>query len=40
MQEKNENRYSNTTASLYISSCLTSPNVRSIIQAVATILHS
>ena len=33
-------RKANTTSSLYISSTITSPNVKSIIQAVATILHS
>jgi len=36
----NYDRKANTTSSLYISSTITSPNVKSIIQAVATILHS
>lgn len=33
-------RYSNTTGSMYINSSITKPNVKSIIQSVATILHS
>ena len=33
-------RKSNTTSSMYISSTLTAPNVKSIFQAVSTILHS
>lgn len=30
----------NTTGSMYVTSLITAPNVKSIIQAVATILHS
>jgi hypothetical protein len=33
-------KFANTTGSMYISSTITSPNVKSIIQAVSTILHS
>lgn len=33
-------RKANTTSSMYISSTLSAPNVKSIIQAVSTILHS
>ena len=33
-------RCSNTTSSMYINSTLTAPNVKAIIQAVSTILHS
>ena len=33
-------KFANTTGSMYISSTITAPNVKSIIQAVSTILHS
>ena len=33
-------RKSSTTSSMYIASTITNPNVKSIIQAVSTILHS
>lgn len=35
-----DNKFANTTGSLYITSTITAPNVKSIIQAVSTILHS
>mmetsp|Transcript_19945 Transcript_19945/g.22937 ORF Transcript_19945/g.22937 Transcript_19945/m.22937 type:complete len:254 (+) Transcript_19945:49-810(+) len=33
-------KFANTTGSMYITSTITAPNVKSIIQAVSTILHS
>jgi len=36
----NKDRLSNTTSSLYINSTLSTPNVKSLIQAISTILHS
>ena len=35
-----QKHFSNTTSSMYIASTITAPNVKSIIQAVSTILHS
>jgi len=37
---ENKDRFVNTTGSIYIKSSITAPNVKSIIQAVSTILHS
>ncbi|CAK92817.1 unnamed protein product (macronuclear) [Paramecium tetraurelia] len=38
--KQQKDRYSNTTSSMYIKSTISNPNVKSIIQAVSTILHS
>lgn len=40
MVDQGYDRRSNTTSSIYIKSTITSPNIKSIIQAVSTILHS
>ena len=39
-EEENEIRKSSTMNSMYIGSTISKPNVESIINAVATILHS
>ena len=40
MVERGIDHKANTTSSMFIKSTITSPNVKSIIQAVSTILHS
>lgn len=40
MVDKNIDRKGNTTSSLYITTTISSPNVKSIIQAISKVLHS
>ena len=40
MVERLIDRKANTTSSMYISSTISSPNIKSIIKAISTIIHS
>ena len=40
MVERLVDRKANTTSSMYISSTISSPNIKSIIKAISTIIHS
>lgn len=39
-EHRKQNAHANTCSSIYAKTFITSPNVKSIIQAVSTILHS
>ena len=40
MVERLIDRKANTTSSMYISSTISAPNIKSIIKAISTIIHS
>jgi len=40
MVDSNIDRKANTTSSMYITSTISAPNVKSIVRAISTILHS